>query len=83
MLTEKSFTLTILFYKKQISKKAENILRKSFNVETNRALVPSSTIPNRLVYRSNPEKKKELQRQLEKLLEKRHTVRVLSLVPSK
>ncbi|KAJ9671045.1 hypothetical protein PVL29_027166 [Vitis rotundifolia] len=34
--------------------------------------VPSATIPNRLAYRSNPKKTKELQRQVEELLTKGH-----------
>ena len=34
--------------------------------------VPGATIPNRPAYRSNPEKTKELQRQVEELLTKGH-----------
>ena len=52
--------------------------------------VPSATIPNRPAYRSNPEETKELQRQVEELLTKRHVRESMSpcavpvlLVPKK
>ncbi|KAJ9702790.1 hypothetical protein PVL29_004498 [Vitis rotundifolia] len=52
--------------------------------------VPGATIPNRLAYRSNPEKTKELQRQVEELLTKGHVRESMSpcaisvlLVPKK
>lgn len=53
-------------------------------------LVPGATIPNRPAYRSNPEETKELQRQVDELLEKGHVRESLSpcavpvlLVPKK
>ena len=40
--------------------------------------VPDAQIPNRLAYRSNPKETKELQRQVEELLEKGHVRESLS-----
>ena len=52
--------------------------------------VPSAAIPNRPAYRSNPEETKELQRQVNELMEKRYVIKSISpcavpvlLVPKK
>ena len=49
-----------------------------FSLEHQIDFIPSATIPNRPAYRSNPEKMKELQRQVEELMKKGHVMESMS-----
>ncbi|PKI54145.1 hypothetical protein CRG98_025461 [Punica granatum] len=82
--------LTLVEYDDVFPEKTPHGLLPIRGIEHQIDFVPGATIPNRPVYRSNPEETKELQRQVSELLEKGHVRKSLSpcavlviLVPKK